>query len=90
MCDCFSLVSADSGPVIHKDCSKDLLVENPPVEFGRPAAGVVGGRTETENDDAEIVEKMTPQEAEQEPPQIFRNEDTSSRRKIFVSKVLIN
>ena len=44
-------------------------MEDPPVEFGRPAAGVVGGRAETEHDDTEIVEKMTPQEAEQEPPQ---------------------
>jgi hypothetical protein len=63
------LVSADCGPVIHKDCSRNLLVEDPPVEFGRPTAGVVGSRAETENDDAERVEKMPPQKAEQEPPQ---------------------
>ena len=63
------MVSADCGPVIHKDSSRNLLVEDPPIEFGRPTAGVVGGRAETENDDAEIVEKMPPQKAEQEPPQ---------------------
>jgi hypothetical protein len=44
-------------------------VENPLVEFGRPAAGVVGGRTEAEHDDAEVVEEMPPQEAEKKPPQ---------------------
>jgi len=63
------LVSADRGPVIHKDRGWNLLVENPLVKFGRPSAGVVGGRTEAENDDTEVVEEMSPQEAEKKTPQ---------------------
>jgi len=63
------LGGADSGPIVHEDRSRDPLVESPPVKFGGPTAGVVGGRAETENDDAEIVEKMAPHEAEQETPQ---------------------
>jgi hypothetical protein len=52
-------------------------VENPLVEFGRPAAGVVGGWTEAEHDDAEIVEEMPPHE---EKPKRNRHSNAMEKR----------
>ena len=44
-------------------------MKSSPVEFGGSGAGVVGGRTEAEHDDAEIVEEVPPHEAEEKTPQ---------------------